>query len=219
MATLARGIQAIQAELTAMRNWESAMRADITALQGQEGLQNLSLDERGRERTYRPFQGAPRPHNTKVQYFFEPSGRELPGLALTVPGHRGLPLMVRPGGQTAHVCIHEGHRTRVRHGHSHHGTGVGQRNVGRIPTAVSPRERLPVAAGSVCLRGATPQRVGPKTACQDEGTLSPGVSRRVYEERRLPHRTLHCGPQQPGGPKPREEMEAPDLRCCPGGRQ
>ena len=33
MATLAGGIQAIQAELTAMRNWESTMRADITALQ------------------------------------------------------------------------------------------------------------------------------------------------------------------------------------------
>ena len=69
MATLAGGIQAIQAELTAMKTRESTMRADITALQGQEGLQNLSLDERGRERTYRPFQGVPRPHNTKVQYF------------------------------------------------------------------------------------------------------------------------------------------------------
>ena len=69
MATLAGGIQAIQAELTAMRTRESTMRADFTALQGQEGLQNLSLDERGRERTYRPLQGAPHPHNTKVQYF------------------------------------------------------------------------------------------------------------------------------------------------------
>ena len=47
MATLAGGIQAIQAELTAMRNRISTMRADITALQGQEGLQNISLDERG----------------------------------------------------------------------------------------------------------------------------------------------------------------------------
>ena len=45
------------------------MRAELTALQNREGIQNLSLDERGRERTYRLFQGAPRRHNTKVQYF------------------------------------------------------------------------------------------------------------------------------------------------------
>ena len=69
MATLAGGIQAIQTELSAMRTRETTMRAELTALQSQDGIQNLSLDERGRERTYRPFQGAPRPHNKKVQYF------------------------------------------------------------------------------------------------------------------------------------------------------
>ena len=74
MATLAGGIQAIQAELKAMRNRESTMRADITALQGQEGLQNLSLDKRDREQTYRPFQVASRRHNTKVQYFLNLMG-------------------------------------------------------------------------------------------------------------------------------------------------
>ena len=69
MATLAGGSQAIQAELSAMRSRETTMRAEISALQSQDGIQNLSLDERGRERTYRPFQGALRPQNTKVQYF------------------------------------------------------------------------------------------------------------------------------------------------------
>ena len=69
MATLAGGIQAIQVELSAMRTRENKMRAEIVAPQNQDGMQNLSLDERGWERSYRPFQGAPRPHNTKVQYF------------------------------------------------------------------------------------------------------------------------------------------------------
>ena len=69
MATLASGIQAIHTELSAIRTRESTMRAELTALQSWDGIQNLSLDERGRERTYRPFQGAPCPHNTKVQYF------------------------------------------------------------------------------------------------------------------------------------------------------
>ena len=69
MATLASGIQAIHSELLAIRTRESTMRAEITALQSGDGIQNLSLDEWGRERAYRPFQGAPRPHNTKVQYF------------------------------------------------------------------------------------------------------------------------------------------------------
>ena len=50
------------------------MRAELTALQNRDGIQNLSLDERGRERTYRPFQGVPRPHNTKVQYFLNLPG-------------------------------------------------------------------------------------------------------------------------------------------------
>ena len=62
MESLASGMQTLS---TGMQ----AIRADLTALQSREGIQNLSLDERGREHTYRPFQGAPRPHNTKVQYF------------------------------------------------------------------------------------------------------------------------------------------------------
>ena len=33
MATLAGGIQAIQAELSAMRTWDTTMRAELTALQ------------------------------------------------------------------------------------------------------------------------------------------------------------------------------------------
>ena len=76
MATLAGGIQAlttgvqsIRAELSAMQGRESTIRAELTALQSREGIQNLSLDKRRREHAYRPFQGAPWPHNTKVQYF------------------------------------------------------------------------------------------------------------------------------------------------------
>ena len=75
-ATLAGGIQAlttrvqsIRAELSAIQSSSNTMRAELTALQNQDGIQNLSLDERGQERTYRPFQGDPRPHNMKVQYF------------------------------------------------------------------------------------------------------------------------------------------------------
>ena len=69
MATLAGGIQALQSEFAAMRSRENSIRTELAALRNQDGIQNLSLDERGRERPYRPFQGAPRPHNTKVQYF------------------------------------------------------------------------------------------------------------------------------------------------------
>ena len=69
MATLGGGIQAIQAELSAIRTRETTMRVELTVLQDRDGIQNLSLDDRGRERTYRPFQGALRPHNMKVQYF------------------------------------------------------------------------------------------------------------------------------------------------------
>ena len=69
MATLAGGIQALQAEFAAMRTRENSIRTELAAIRNQEGIQNMSLDERGRERPYRPFQGAPRPHNTKVQYF------------------------------------------------------------------------------------------------------------------------------------------------------
>ena len=76
MATLAGGIQAlttgvqsIRSKLSVMQSRESSIRAELTALQNGEGIQNLSLDECGRERPHRPFQEAPRPHNTKVQYF------------------------------------------------------------------------------------------------------------------------------------------------------
>ncbi len=62
MESLANGMQTLS---TGMQS----IRAELTALQNREGIQNLSLDERGRERPYRPFQGAPGPHNTKVQYF------------------------------------------------------------------------------------------------------------------------------------------------------
>ena len=73
MQALTTGMQSLRAELTAMQGREAtgmqAIRAELTALQNREGIQHLSLDERGRERPDRPFQGAPRPHNTKVQYF------------------------------------------------------------------------------------------------------------------------------------------------------
>ena len=64
MESLASGMQTLSSGM-------QALRAELTALQNREGIQNLSLDEQGRERTtaYRPFQGPPRPHNTKVQYF------------------------------------------------------------------------------------------------------------------------------------------------------
>ena len=62
MATLAGGIQAlttgvqsIWSELSAIQSREATMRAELTALQSWDGIQNLSLDERGRERTYRLF--------------------------------------------------------------------------------------------------------------------------------------------------------------------
>ena len=66
MATLAGGIialttgvQSIWSKLSAMQGRESSIRAELTALQNREGIQNLSLDERGRERPYQLFQGAP----------------------------------------------------------------------------------------------------------------------------------------------------------------
>ena len=44
------------------------LKAELTALQAQEGFHNLSLDDRGRERSYH-HQPLSRPHNTKIQYF------------------------------------------------------------------------------------------------------------------------------------------------------
>ena len=74
MHALSTGVQSLRAELTTMQNREAtgmqAIRAELTALQNWD----LSLDEQGRERPYRSFQGAPRPHNTKVQYFLNLPG-------------------------------------------------------------------------------------------------------------------------------------------------
>ena len=55
LVTLAGGIQALQAKFAAMRTRENSIRTELTALRNQDGIQNLSLDERGRERPYRPF--------------------------------------------------------------------------------------------------------------------------------------------------------------------
>ena len=44
------------------------LKAELMALQTQESLQDLSLDERGRERPH--YHHPPsKPHNTKIQYF------------------------------------------------------------------------------------------------------------------------------------------------------
>ena len=67
MESLANGMQTLS---TGMQ----AIRAELTALQSREGIQNLSLDERGRDRTYQPLHRAPRPHHTKVQYFWNLPG-------------------------------------------------------------------------------------------------------------------------------------------------
>ena len=79
MQALSTGMQALRAELTVMQGREvtgmQAIRAELTALQNREGIQNLWLDERGREQLYRPFQGAPQPHNMKVQYFSNLPGK------------------------------------------------------------------------------------------------------------------------------------------------
>ena len=44
------------------------LKVELTALQTQESFQNLSLDERGRERSHSSHPQS-RPHNTKIQYF------------------------------------------------------------------------------------------------------------------------------------------------------
>ena len=44
------------------------LKSELTALQAQESFQNLSLDERGRERSH-SSQTQSRPLNTKIQYF------------------------------------------------------------------------------------------------------------------------------------------------------
>ena len=45
-----------------------SLKAEISELQAQDRLQNLSLDERGRERAHHYLPPA-KPHNTKIQYF------------------------------------------------------------------------------------------------------------------------------------------------------
>ena len=46
------------------------LKAELSELQAQERLQNLSLDERGRERTHHHHHPRrQKPHNTKIQYF------------------------------------------------------------------------------------------------------------------------------------------------------
>ena len=52
---LTTGVQSIRAELSAIQSSSTTMRAELTALQNWDGIQNLSLDERGHEHTYRPF--------------------------------------------------------------------------------------------------------------------------------------------------------------------
>ena len=44
------------------------LKSELTALQAQEGFQNLSLDERCKERSYHPHPSS-RPHNAKIQHF------------------------------------------------------------------------------------------------------------------------------------------------------
>ena len=61
-------MESLASRMQTLSTGMQALRSELTALQSREGIQNLSLNERGRERTYRPFQGAPRPHNMKVQY-------------------------------------------------------------------------------------------------------------------------------------------------------
>ena len=76
MATLAGGIQALTTgvpiyPVRTLSDARPGVHYKGRAYRPPElgDIQNLSLDERGRERAYRPFQGAPRPHNTNVQYF------------------------------------------------------------------------------------------------------------------------------------------------------
>ena len=45
-----------------------SLKAELSELQAQERLQNLSLDKRGRERTHHHLPSA-KLHNTKIQYF------------------------------------------------------------------------------------------------------------------------------------------------------
>ena len=52
------------------------LKLELTALQAQEGFQNLSLDERGRERSHSSYPQL-QPHNTKIQYFSNLPGENL----------------------------------------------------------------------------------------------------------------------------------------------
>ena len=45
------------------------LKSELTALQTQEGFHNLSLDDRGRERSYHSHSSSSRPHNAKIMHF------------------------------------------------------------------------------------------------------------------------------------------------------
>ena len=160
MQALSTGVQSLRAELTAMQNRETtgmhAIRAELTALQNLEGIQNLSLNERGREQSYQPLPRCPSTTQHEGSAFLEPSGGEFFGLAIPIPGHRWLPSLVRWGVKTTHVHLHEGHCPRVGDGHPPHRTGNCQGDPGRVPALVPSGERLAAAASSICLCGPAP---------------------------------------------------------------
>ena len=127
---LTTGVQSIRAELSAIQCSSTTMRAELTALQNRDGIQNLSLDERGRERTYRPFQGAPRPHNTKVQYFSNLPGENFLAwrsqFQVIADYHRWSDEEAK---QLMYAYM-KGTRIGVRHGHPHHWAGNRQGDLG-----------------------------------------------------------------------------------------
>ena len=50
------------------------LKSELTALQAQKGFHNLSLDDRGRERSHHPHPSS-RPHNAKIQHFTNLPGK------------------------------------------------------------------------------------------------------------------------------------------------
>ena len=70
------------------------LKAELTALQTQESLQNLLLDECGRERPH--YHHPPsKPHNTKIQYFANLPGKNFFAWRSQLQGDRQLPSMER----------------------------------------------------------------------------------------------------------------------------
>ena len=51
------------------------LKSELTALQAQEGFHNLSLDDKGRERSHHPHPSSSRPHNAKIQHFANLPGK------------------------------------------------------------------------------------------------------------------------------------------------